>query len=306
MKHFVRIGGVLLGLGLSMAEAQTVQPCANPAACAQLLVGSAEAQPGGRVNIPVSFRQGPSNGQAGGPDEIAALAFSLQIGSSLQLADCSLDADGVPAAIVKNPALANFRLVIENASCSGGRTRCLCPGPGNFRDTFLNAVVYGPNPLPTPGPSPVEIPILPAGPQELFRVSLDSAGTTGAQIPLHVITEWTDNARPEFTAFLSVGDRLAVDQTCVPVAGQPPCSAAGATSQVAVTDGLVSIAGSSCVGDCNGDGEVTVNEILRMVNIALDAASLAECPVGDENGDGSLTINEILKAVNNALGSCVG
>lgn len=60
-----------------------------------------------------------------------------------------------------------------------------------------------------------------------------------------------------------------------------------------------------CVGDCNRDGEVTIDELLKMVNIALEAAPASECPVGDSNDDGAITIDEILTAVNRALNGCV-
>ena len=41
-----------------------------------------------------------------------------------------------------------------------------------------------------------------------------------------------------------------------------------------------------------------------MVNIALGTAPATDCQAGDTNGDGSITINEIIAAVVNALGSC--
>ncbi len=59
-----------------------------------------------------------------------------------------------------------------------------------------------------------------------------------------------------------------------------------------------------CVGDCNGDGEVTVNDTIVMVNIALEAKPVTACPAGDANGDGEVTVNEIIRAVNNALVGC--
>jgi len=41
-----------------------------------------------------------------------------------------------------------------------------------------------------------------------------------------------------------------------------------------------------------------------LVNIALEALPISACPPGDLNGDGEVTIDEILSAVNNALNSC--
>jgi hypothetical protein len=61
-----------------------------------------------------------------------------------------------------------------------------------------------------------------------------------------------------------------------------------------------------CGGDCNGDGTVTVDELLRMVNIALSTVDVSMCTSGDANHDSEITIDEILTAVNNALNGCSG
>ena len=60
-----------------------------------------------------------------------------------------------------------------------------------------------------------------------------------------------------------------------------------------------------CTGDCDGSGDVTVNELITMVNIALGNAALSACTAGDADGSGDITINEIIAAVNNALNGCV-
>lgn len=59
-----------------------------------------------------------------------------------------------------------------------------------------------------------------------------------------------------------------------------------------------------CLGDCNGNSEVTVDEIVTMVNIALGNQGIAVCLAGDRDGDGGITVDEIIAAVNNLLGSC--
>ncbi len=66
----------------------------------------------------------------------------------------------------------------------------------------------------------------------------------------------------------------------------------------------ISQIGVACVGDCNNDTSVTVDEILTMVNIALGNASVSTCLAGDANHDNEITIDEILAAVNNALNGC--
>src|SRR5215470_4959638 len=61
---------------------------------------------------------------------------------------------------------------------------------------------------------------------------------------------------------------------------------------------------AACVGDCNSDGAVTVDELLNLVNIALGNADVSSCSAGDANGDGQITIDEILTAASNALNGC--
>ena len=65
-----------------------------------------------------------------------------------------------------------------------------------------------------------------------------------------------------------------------------------------------SIARAACTGDCNGDGNVTVNELIIMVNIALGTSPVSVCPAGDPNNDGQVTVNEIVAGVNNSLNGC--
>jgi hypothetical protein len=60
----------------------------------------------------------------------------------------------------------------------------------------------------------------------------------------------------------------------------------------------------SCLGDCNDDKQVTVNELIQMVDIALAAADISTCTAGDADGDGMVTINEIIAGVNHALNEC--
>jgi hypothetical protein len=62
--------------------------------------------------------------------------------------------------------------------------------------------------------------------------------------------------------------------------------------------------GQGCVGDCNNDFQVTVDEIVTMVNIALGSAPVGNCPSGDSDGSGSITVDEILLAIQNALNGC--
>jgi ELWxxDGT repeat protein len=60
-----------------------------------------------------------------------------------------------------------------------------------------------------------------------------------------------------------------------------------------------------CPGDCNGDGEVTVDELVRGMTIVLGPPpNLDICPAADSNGDGEVTVDDIIRGVNAALNGC--
>ena len=65
-----------------------------------------------------------------------------------------------------------------------------------------------------------------------------------------------------------------------------------------------------CVGDCNGDGQVTVDDLIRMVNIALDLAPICPneasggCLAGDADCDCQITVDDIIRGVQNLLQEC--
>ncbi|MBI1816906.1 MAG: bifunctional YncE family protein/alkaline phosphatase family protein [Deltaproteobacteria bacterium] len=63
--------------------------------------------------------------------------------------------------------------------------------------------------------------------------------------------------------------------------------------------------GALCVGDCNDDGEVTVEELVYGVNLALGSGgALRLCRPLDANGDHLVTVEELVRAVNVALATC--
>jgi hypothetical protein len=59
----------------------------------------------------------------------------------------------------------------------------------------------------------------------------------------------------------------------------------------------------ACVGDCDGDQSVSINELIMAINLALDAA-MPPCAAADDNGDGVIGVEELVLAVRNALDGC--
>ena len=58
-----------------------------------------------------------------------------------------------------------------------------------------------------------------------------------------------------------------------------------------------------CTGDCDGNSQVTVDELITLANIALGHALRSACRNGVSTGDG-IHIAVIVEAVNNALKGC--
>ena len=55
-------------------------------------------------------------------------------------------------------------------------------------------------------------------------------------------------------------------------------------------------------GDCDGDGAVTISELVRGVAIALGQQDVAECPPADGDHNRMVSVAELILAVNAALG----
>jgi hypothetical protein len=59
-----------------------------------------------------------------------------------------------------------------------------------------------------------------------------------------------------------------------------------------------------CAGDCDSNGQITVDEIITATRIGLGLTPLSECASVDVNGDGQVTVNEVVKVVNNMFFRC--
>jgi YVTN family beta-propeller protein len=86
-------------------------------------------------------------------------------------------------------------------------------------------------------------------------------------------------------------------------------AALAAVATIAVGLGPVGVAiakapGPACIGDCNGDGQVSVDELLVGINIVLGNLPVSACASFGASGSAPLTVAELLAAVNNALNGC--
>ncbi len=106
------------------------------------------------------------------------------------------------------------------------------------------------------------------------------------------------------SASTNVGGFKRTDNAAGRTAGRPGAIDPGMHFTL-VTDRFASEQVSLCVGDCNGDGNVTIDELLTLVNIALGSAILGQCRPADCDGNAQITVGCIGKAVNAALQGCV-
>lgn len=59
-----------------------------------------------------------------------------------------------------------------------------------------------------------------------------------------------------------------------------------------------------CVGDCGGDGRVTVDDLVKGVNIALSTRPVGDCEAFDTDGNGRVFVNELVQGVRATLDGC--
>ena len=81
-------------------------------------------------------------------------------------------------------------------------------------------------------------------------------------------------------------------------------SLVGALAFIGLAAAPMARAQDVCVGDCNNDGMVMINELVVGVNIALGTQSIDACPAFDCQDNGTVPINCLVQGVNNALNGC--
>lgn len=59
-----------------------------------------------------------------------------------------------------------------------------------------------------------------------------------------------------------------------------------------------------CAGDCDGDGRVSVAELITGVRIALGDAPIEQCLPFDADGGGGVSVDELTLGVGTALHTC--
>jgi hypothetical protein len=61
---------------------------------------------------------------------------------------------------------------------------------------------------------------------------------------------------------------------------------------------------AACAGDCNGNGTVTVDELLTLANVALGTASPSACAASGMAGQSQITVEDVVAGAKSALQGC--
>lgn len=135
----------------------------------------------------------------------------------------------------------------------------------------------------------------------LSEFPASNCGIVQATVQLQPLGETSDNS--EFFSFEDVAPGSYTLRV------NPPCTLFGCwvptAIDVAEEDIFVLIPmQTSCVGDCNDDCLISIDEVVRGVGIFLGVQPLSACPPFDKDFSGSLTVEELVTSVNFGLGGC--
>lgn len=139
--------------------------------------------------------------------------------------------------------------------------------------------------------------------------SAEGSAPLGVAIESHLFTDSDHVSTAAFTlyrqGYSSYQDLIAFPVQAGPT---PPPTEIPTVTPVPTTTPVPTatdppLATATCDGDCDGSGEVTVAEIITMLNITLGTAEPSACPNGIPAG-AKVDISLIIQAVNHALNQC--
>lgn len=135
-----------------------------------------------------------------------------------------------------------------------------------------------------------------------FALSFRLTTTSAQYEPSQVYTFNLTNRDP--AAASPTPQATATSTVVPPTSTPPPTPTPTETSPPTATATQTVPPNETCDGDCDGNGVVSISELIRGVNIALGNLALEACPSFDINGDGMVGINELISAVLDALNGC--
>ena len=260
-----------------------------------------------------------NNGQGNARRALAAfdLAASIPAGSTVQTATLTMQMSKTQAAaepVTLHRLLADWGEGTSDAAGNEGIGAPATPGDATWTDAF-----FGATPWASPGGDFVASPSATVSvgavgpytwgstPEMVADVQgwLDAAGTNFGWILLG-----NESAPQTAKRFGSRESSLEADRPRLTIEFLPPVAVTSTpTSTPTPTSTTIPTStptshGGPCPGDCDGNGQVLVNELVTAVNIALGNSNVSACPNADHNHSGTVTIDELITAVNASLTGC--
>jgi len=165
----------------------------------------------------------------------------------------------------------------------------------------LNIDVVAITPTPTPSDSPTVTPT-----ETVTPTATESPTHTPTATPIHTSTgtpspspTTTPTRTPPASATVTP---LELTPTSTITATVSPTHTGTETSTATGTPTHTPTPRPVVVGDCNGNGTVSVEELVLGSAIALGHVPTAECTPFDSNQDGAVAIDELLQGIGNAIG----
>lgn len=140
--------------------------------------------------------------------------------------------------------------------------------------------------------------------QATATATASATETSSATVTPTASDSATPTGTPPATATFSAAPAPSDTVTDTPSPSPGATATATATAAAAATSTPAPTAVVSCAGDCDGNGAVSIDELLRAVGIALAVQPAGSCDAADPGRDGVVTIDELVRAVNNSLDGC--
>jgi hypothetical protein len=182
--------------------------------------------------------------------------------------------------------------------------------PTHTRDpkpTFTPTHTFSPSATFTPTPTPAATATAPPGATATHSATPTSTATatsTRSATPAHTAAGMpSPTASPTPSATLTTTPKESFTPTESPTDAPTATATELGAATVTPTPSPITVP-CTCVGDCNCDGQVTIDEIVTLVSIATGSVDVVVCPAGDPSGDLEVTVDEILMAISNALEGC--
>jgi len=131
--------------------------------------------------------------------------------------------------------------------------------------------------------------------------SPETETATPSETPTPVTPTATPSASRTPTPEPSPSATRSVTATAVPTPGATMTATASHTIPATPS----ATPAPPCPGDCNEDENVTVDELVRGVGIALGTVGIEECLALDADANRRVTVDELIGAVNKALRGCL-